>query len=104
MNISQEARDAAADQLENLDQWLAAARIRFGSYDNHPLVQAIQRAIDAARAQLAESLLDPATVHVNTLAGRIAKLPPAQIWHIYGRELLTDMPDDIAAAIREQDQ
>jgi len=44
-------------------------------------------------------LLDPIAVHVNMLAGRIAKPSAAAIWHIYREELLTAVPDDMRAAL-----
>ena len=52
---------------------------------------------DAAIATMFERLRDPATVHVNMLRGGIAKPSPTNIWHIYGRELLADMPKEYAA-------
>ena len=51
---------------------------------------------------MTDALTDPNTVHVNMLAGRIAKPSPAQIWHIYGAELLAAMPTPGAAGIVER--
>jgi len=53
---------------------------------------------------MTDALTDPNTVHVNMLAGRIAKPSPAQIWHIYGAELLAAMPTPDAAGIVESQE
>ncbi|WP_374413312.1 hypothetical protein [Novosphingobium colocasiae] len=54
---------------------------------------------NAEIAGLRVALADPNAVHVNMLAGHIAKPSPAQIWHIYREELLADMPSDIGGQI-----
>lgn len=72
-----------------------------------PVIWAIAR--DAALAailqsdqQQAELLSDPTAVHVNMLRGGIAKPTPANIWHIYGRELLDAMPDEFRAGLQAE--
>jgi hypothetical protein len=54
---------------------------------------------------LREVLADPAAVHVNMLRGGIAKPTVAQIWHLYGAELLAAMPaEHLSAALRQVEQ
>jgi len=56
MSITQPARDAAADHLQSRsDDGHTFNAIRRGQCDNHSLVQAFQRAIDAAIRDGAET-------------------------------------------------
>lgn len=48
----------------------------------------------AERGAIEDAIKDPNAVHVNLLRGSIARPSPRQIWHIYQRELLADMPSE----------
>ncbi|MDR6851035.1 hypothetical protein J2Y54_000528 [Sphingomonas sp. BE123] len=105
IEVTQADRDAAATLAEALvgatngnDQ---IARCRAGLEDNTIIVQALAAHRVAATPNKggdAAALSDPNAVHVNMLRGSIAKPSPAQIWHIYGNELLADMPESARAA------
>jgi len=73
--------------------WEAAfAAYQEADYEKgHTAAIAVLRRHCATAAELA----DPVLVHVSMLRGGIAKPSSANIWHIYGRELLDTMPDDI---------
>lgn len=75
------------------------------SFTQRDLKQAITAMIQSAQLAAVkaavEGLKDPASVHVNMLRGTIAKPSARNIWHIYGKELLEDMPADILKTIGE---
>ncbi len=102
VEVTQVDRNAAIRLLEAGDQDWQAKEVRIGQGDHFPLVQAFAAHRIAALAERDAQLLDPTVVHVNMLAGKIAKLPPEQIWHIYRRELLDAMPGDIRADAEER--
>ena len=102
VDVTQVDRNAAIRLLEAGDQDWQAKEVRIGQGDHFPLVQAFAAHRIAALAERDAQLLDPTVVHVNMLAGKIAKLPPEQIWHIYRRELLDAMPGDIRADAEER--
>lgn len=84
------------DMPKNRVQYREWAAIGKCEYNDATQEEAFD-AVDAAIATMFERLRDPATVHVNMLRGGIAKPSPTNIWHIYGRELLADMPKEYAA-------
>ncbi len=84
------------DMPKNRVQYREWAAIGKCEYNDATQEEAFDAA-DAAIATMFERLRDPATVHVNMLRGGIAKPSPTNIWHIYGRELLADMPKEYAA-------
>lgn len=55
-------------------------------------------------AGLLEALQDPLVVHLNMLAGKIAKPLPSQLVHIYGEEVIAALAEVQADARREGEQ
>ena len=49
--------------------------------------------------EVERALADPNAVHINMLRGGIAKPSARQIWHIYGKELADEMPEEICATL-----
>ena len=94
--------------VEGLVGWLEKAAMDLAGHEIEeqiPICLKLSEAaarITADQARIAElegNLTDPQAVHVNMLRGGIAKPSPANIWHIYGRELLDAMPDELRQAL-----
>jgi hypothetical protein len=102
MNISQEARDAAADLVNAAEDHVTAARIRAGIVDSHDFAQAFQRAIDAAHARGVAEIRNSSVIEFLLGEGPLdgchfGEKPDHECGQFWWRKHLL-------AAIREQDQ
>lgn len=56
--------------------------------------QEARAALVRSKLPIEDVLADPHAVHINMLRGGIAKPSHRQVWHIYGKALADEMPDE----------